>query len=75
METPTALAVPDYYRNRTTLSPTEAAKMIGIDRSTFYRRVMPYVWSGAIQSIKIGSRRCIFIDSLLAWLNHHRIRN
>lgn len=49
------------------VSPKEAAKMLGIDRSTFYRQVMPHVYSGTIQSGKIGRIRRIDVKSLRAW--------
>lgn len=65
------LTIPENYRDRTAVSPAEAANMLGIHRTTFYRQVMPYVWSGAIQSLKIGTRRCIILESLLMWLRDH----
>lgn len=48
-------------------SPDEAADLLGIKRRTFYRQVMPYVYSGAIQSAKIGRLRRIDVESLRAW--------
>lgn len=54
-------------RDKITVSPGEAAELLGIDRSTFYDRVMPYVRTGHIRSLRIGRRQLIFVDSLLAW--------
>lgn len=48
-------------------SPDEAAKLLGMARRTFYDRVMPYVYSGTIQSAKIGRLRRIDVESLRAW--------
>lgn len=59
---------PSQYDSRVYVSPAEAAEMLGIDRSTFYRRVMSWVYSGTIQSLKIGRCRRIRLASLLAWV-------
>lgn len=48
-------------------SPSEAAKLIGVSRRTFYAQVMPFVYSGTIQSAKIGRLRRIDVESLRAW--------
>jgi excisionase family DNA binding protein len=48
-------------------SPEDAAKLLGIARRTFYAQVMPYVYSGVIQSAKIGRLRRIDVESLRAW--------
>jgi excisionase family DNA binding protein len=48
-------------------TPTEAARLIGLNRRTFYRQVMPYVASGTIRSTKIGRVRLIEVASLRAW--------
>lgn len=52
---------------RYALSPREAAELLGVDRSSFYRHIFPFVVSGAIQSLWIGSARRIVRTSLLAW--------
>ena len=54
-------------RNRVAVSPEEGARLLGIDRSTFYRHIMPYVRSGEIAALHIGARRLILVASLLAW--------
>lgn len=50
------------------ISPDDAARMIGISTSMFYKAVMPIVYGGTIQSTKIGRRRIILVESLEAWL-------
>lgn len=54
-------------RERIAVSPGEAAELLGIDRSTFYERVMPHVRAGRVRSLRIGRSVRIFVDSLLAW--------
>lgn len=49
------------------VSPDEAADLLGLKRRTFYRQVMPFVYSGAIRSGKIGRTRRIDVQSLRAW--------
>jgi excisionase family DNA binding protein len=49
------------------VSPTEAAQLLGLKLRTFYQQVMPHVYSGAIQSAKIGRNRRIDVESLRAW--------
>lgn len=49
------------------VSPDEAAALLGLNRRTFYRRVMPHVYSGTIQSGKIGGCRRIDVGSLRGW--------
>jgi excisionase family DNA binding protein len=49
------------------VTPQEAADLLGLNRRTFYRQVMPYVYSGVIQSGKIGRLRMIDVESLRAW--------
>jgi excisionase family DNA binding protein len=49
------------------VSPSEAAELLGLNRRTFYRQVMPYVYSGVIRSGKIGRARRIDVQSLRAW--------
>jgi hypothetical protein len=57
------------FRAQYAVAPDEAAAIVGIDRATFYRRIMPHVRGGAIQSMKIGACRRIVVDSLLAFWN------
>lgn len=52
------------------VSPDEAAKLLGLTRRTFYRQVMPFVYSGAIESGKIGRTRRIDVESLRTWWKH-----
>jgi excisionase family DNA binding protein len=49
------------------VKPSEAAELLSMDRSTFYRKVMPHVRAGRIRSMRIGKLLRIFVDSLLAW--------
>lgn len=49
------------------VSPDEAADLLKISRRSFYRNVMPHVYSGAIQSATIGRLRRIDVQSLRAW--------
>jgi excisionase family DNA binding protein len=49
------------------VSPAEAAQLLGLPRRTFYQRVMPFVYSGTIQSARIGRNRRIDVASLRAW--------
>ena len=49
---------------RLAVSPTEAARMAGIGRTTLYKAI----GSGALSSLKIGNRRLITVDALKAWL-------
>lgn len=49
------------------VSPIEAAQLLGLKKRTFYNQVMPYVYSGTIQSAKIGRNRRIDVASLRAW--------
>jgi excisionase family DNA binding protein len=58
----------DDLRARIAVSPGEAAQLLGIDRRTFYRRIMPAVELGAIQSLRIGRARRILVTSLIAWV-------
>lgn len=50
------------------ISPDDAARLIGISTTTFYKEVMPLVYGGTIASAKIGRRRIILVESLTAWL-------
>lgn len=54
-------------RGQLTLSPEEGAIVLGISRTKFYDEIMPLVRTGRIRSIKIGERRRIYTESLLAW--------
>jgi len=49
------------------VQPGEAAAMLGMAESTFYKHVYPQVRSGAIQSFKVGRSRLILVESLRAW--------
>ena len=46
------------------VSPSEAARLVGIGRTTLYAALS----SGALPSIKIGQRRLITIDAIKTWL-------
>lgn len=61
------LPIPEKFKGRAAVAPKEAAEILGIDNSTFHRHVYGNIRNGKIKSIKIGSRVCIFIDSLLEW--------
>ena len=62
------IELPAKYAGRAAVSPGEAADILGLKRATFYRRVMPYVYSGRIQSLRIGGCRRIILPSFLAFL-------
>ncbi len=47
------------------VSPNEAARLIGIGRTTLYAALS----SGALRSSKIGKRRLVTIDGLRQWLS------
>ena len=53
--------------NKIAVSPGEAAALLSLDRSTFYRKIMPLVREGTIRSLRVGARQRIFVDSLRAW--------
>lgn len=61
-------ATAEELKGRIAVSPGEAAMLLGIDRVTFYRRLMPLVLTGRIQSVKIGRSRRILVASLTAWV-------
>jgi hypothetical protein len=61
------ITVPPKFAGQAAVSPDEAAAIFGISASTFYRQIMPHVYSGAILSLKIGGCRRIIVASLLAW--------
>ena len=54
--------------DRLAVSPAEAARLVGIGRTTIYQAI----GSGALRSLKIGKRRLIMIASLRAWLEPAR---
>ncbi len=57
------------------IAPDEAGAIVGVERSTVYRRIMPAVYSGQIQSIKVGACRRIVVQSLLDfWAKHGGVR-
>jgi hypothetical protein len=60
------------FRAQYAVSPTEAAALVGVDRATFYRRMMPLVRGGRIQSFHVGACRRIVVESLLAFWNGGR---
>jgi excisionase family DNA binding protein len=49
---------------RLAVSPSEAARLAGIGRTTLYEAI----GSGALRSLKMGKRRLITIDALRDWL-------
>lgn len=53
------------------LSIEECAKRLGISEDTLGRHIRPALLSGAIFSLKIGSRRVISWQSLLSYLAEH----
>ena len=55
------------------VSPGEAASMLSISRSTFYREVMPLVRTGTIRSLRVGKSQRIFVDSLRAWADSQAV--
>jgi excisionase family DNA binding protein len=68
------ITIPAKYADRVALSPAEAAELMGLSVTSFYRRVMPFVYAGAIQSLKVGGSRRILIASFLAWLEQQAQR-
>ena len=50
--------------DRLAVSPSEAARLAGIGRTTLYEAI----GSGALRSLKIGKRRLITIEALRQWL-------
>ena len=51
------------------VAPAEAARRCGMGRTKIYEAI----GSGALRSIKIGSRRLIMVDALKAWLAGHEV--
>lgn len=49
------------------VSPMGAARLAGVGRSTIYLAIT----SGELPSIKLGKRRLILVEALLAWLKSH----
>lgn len=49
------------------LRPLEAAAVLGLASTTYYRHVHPHVVRGEILSVPIGTQRRILTTSLLAW--------
>ncbi len=49
------------------VSPSEAARLCGIGRTTLYTALS----SGELRSAKIGTRRLITIDALRDWLERN----
>ena len=54
----------DLDRLRLAVSPGEAARILGLGRTTLYEAI----GSGALRSLKIGKRRLITIEALKEWL-------
>lgn len=54
-------------RDKIAVKKSEAAELLSMDRSTFYRKVMPAVRSGRIKSVWAAGLQRIRVDSLLAW--------
>jgi len=50
--------------DRLAVSPSEAARIAGIGRTTLYAAI----GSGQLRSLKIGKRRLITIEALRKWL-------
>ena len=46
------------------VSPSEAARLSGVGRTTVYAAMS----SGELKSIKIGTRRLITVEAIRAWL-------
>lgn len=49
---------------RLAVSPSEAARLAGVGRTTLYQAL----GSGALRSLRIGRRRLITIEALRDWL-------
>lgn len=49
---------------RLAVSPSEAARLAGIGRTTLYDAI----GTGALRSLKIGNRRLITVEALQDWL-------
>ena len=51
------------------VSPNEAARLIGIGRTTLYAALS----SGELKSIRIGTRRLITIEAIWDWLKQKEL--
>ena len=51
------------------VSPEEAAKLLGIARSTFYASVLP-----ELRSVLLGRRRLVPVRELERWIERHSSR-
>lgn len=51
------------------VSPAEAARLVGIGRTTLYAAIS----SGELSSLKLGKRRLIVVAALRAWLQGHEV--
>jgi excisionase family DNA binding protein len=51
------------------VSPAEAARLAGLGWTTIYAAL----GSGALKSLKIGTRRLIALDALRSWLLSHEV--
>lgn len=62
--TPSIGSATGAYDDRLAISPAEAARLIGLGRTTLYGALS----SGALRSFKIGHRRLITMAALREWL-------
>lgn len=53
----------------------EAARLLGLKQRSFYNLVMPYVYSGEIESAKVGQKRLIDYKSLMRWWEAQKAYN
>ena len=51
------------------VSPSEAARLAGVGRTTIYASIS----AGELRSIKVGKRRLIAVDALRAWLRAQEV--
>lgn len=64
MNTATSNTAINPTTERLAVSPSEAARLAGIGRTTLYEAI----GSGALRSLKIGKRRLITVEALRDWL-------
>jgi len=57
-----------HFDERDAISIDEAARRSGLSRSRVYEALK----AGDLKSLKIGARRLIMIDALMAWLTGHQ---
>ncbi len=51
------------------VGPSEAARLAGVGRTTIYAALT----NGELKSLKIGTRRLIFVDSIREWLSAYEV--